>query len=169
MANFKDAGHLLRMAAVFAAGIAIFLIARSIFVPKSFGQYGHYRAAALKEIADKPIMFAGHGTCEACHTDVFDLKSKGVHARVACESCHGPLAAHANDPASLQPPKVEVAVLCVRCHEAGVAKPKSFPQVASAEHSGGVVCNTCHQPHSPRIGDAAGASADAKQSAGGGK
>jgi hypothetical protein len=166
MANLKDAGHLFRMAAVFAAGVIFFLIARSIFVPKSFGQYGHYRGAALQEIAAKPITFAGHGACESCHTDVQEIKSKGVHAHVACESCHGPLAKHADDP-TLQPPKIEVAVLCVRCHEANKAKPKAFPQVVSADHSGGVVCNTCHQPHSPRIGDTTTASAD--KPTGGGK
>jgi uncharacterized CHY-type Zn-finger protein len=159
MANLKDSRHLFRMGGVFAAGILVFLIARNIFVPKSFGQYGHYRAAALEEIASKPIMFAGHGACESCHTDVFEVKSKGVHAHVPCESCHGPLAKHAEDPTALTPPKIDVAVLCVRCHEAGVAKPKSFPQVASADHSGCVVCNTCHQPHSPRIGDTTAAAA----------
>ena len=164
MANLKDSGHLFRMAGVFAAGIALFLIARIIFVPKSFGQYGHYRGAALQEIAAKPIMFAGHGACESCHTDVQETKSKGVHAHVACESCHGPLAKHADDPTALQPPKMDAAVLCVRCHEANKAKPKAFPQVVSADHSGGVVCNTCHQPHSPRIAEAAsGASSSGGQ------
>jgi len=167
MANLKDAGHLFRMAAVFAAGIVLFLVLRAIFVPKSFGQYGHYRGAALAEIAAKPILFAGHGACESCHTDVYEVKSKGVHAPVDCEACHGPLAKHADDPTALQPPKMDVAVLCVRCHEASLAKPQSFPQVKSEEHSGGVVCNTCHQPHSPRIADAGSPSTD--KPSGGGK
>jgi protein-arginine kinase activator protein McsA len=144
------------MAAVFLAGIVLFLVARSLFVPRSFGQYGHYRGAALAEIAAKPVMFAGHQACETCHADVLEVKSKGVHAKVACESCHGPLAKHADDPTSLQPPHIDIAGLCVRCHEANIAKPKSFPQVASADHSGGAVCDTCHKPHSPAItsGDA---------------
>jgi len=151
MANLKDAGHLFRMAAVFAAGIVMFLVIRTVFVPHSFGQYGHYRGAALAEIADRPVMFGGHPACESCHSDVHDLKSKGVHTGVACESCHGPLAKHADDPTVLQPPHIDVAVLCVRCHEANIAKPKTFPQVVSADHSGGVVCDTCHKPHSPKI------------------
>ena len=151
MANFKDAGHLFRMAAVFAVGIVLFLVLRGIFVPRTFGQYGHYRAAAIADVASKPVMFAGHQACESCHTDVLEVKSKGVHAHVACESCHGPLAKHADDPTALQPPHIDVAVLCVRCHEANIAKPKSFPQVVSADHSGGVVCDTCHKPHSPKI------------------
>ena len=151
MANLKDAGHLFRMAAVFAVGIVLFLVLRAIFVPKTFGQYGHYRAAAIADVASKPVIFAGHQACESCHTDVLDVKSKGVHAHVACESCHGPLAKHADNPTALQPPHIDVAVLCVRCHEANIAKPKTFPQVVSADHSGGVVCDICHKPHSPKI------------------
>jgi hypothetical protein len=42
-------------------------------------------------------------------------------------------------------------VLCAGCHEASSAKPKWFPQVVSDKHSGGVPCDTCHQPHSPVI------------------
>ena len=42
--------------------------------------------------------FAGHQTCETCHTDIADTKTKGAHAHVNCEACHGALAAHADDP-----------------------------------------------------------------------
>ena len=139
------------MAAVFAAGIVLFLVLRAIFVPKSFGQYGHYRGAALAEIAAKPIMFAGHGACESCHTEVYEVKSKGVHAHVACEACHGPLAKHADDPVANVPKLPDVANLCRQCHEKDAAKPKWFPQVVTAEHSGGALCNTCHQPHNPHL------------------
>jgi protein-arginine kinase activator protein McsA len=45
----------------------------------------------------------------------------------------------------------DTAVLCARCHEANIAKPKAFPQVVSADHSNGVVCKTCHVPHSPLL------------------
>ena len=113
---------------------------------------------AIKEIAALPISYAGHQVCESCHADILEVKSKGVHKGVACESCHGPLAKHADDPASVQPAKLDTAVLCVRCHEANLAKPKNFPQVVSAEHSGGAPCDTCHQPHSPAIVAVAGGS-----------
>lgn len=152
MGSFKDTEHLLRLASVFIIGLILFVIVRSFLIPKSFGQYGHFRGDAIQEIAARPISFAGHQTCENCHSDVLDLKAKGKHARVACESCHGALANHADDP-SLKPEKLEAAVLCVRCHEASNAKPKWFPQVASEDHSSGVPCDTCHQPHSPVIED----------------
>ncbi|MGB9071259.1 MAG: multiheme c-type cytochrome [Terriglobales bacterium] len=150
MKAFKDAGHLFRLAAVFLAGTLAFLGMRVFLVPKSFGQYGHYRGDAIAEMAARPVKFAGHQACEECHADVLEKKKAGRHARVNCEACHGPLAKHADDP-SVQPVKLDTAVLCVRCHEANAAKPKGFPQVASADHSTGLPCDTCHQPHSPAI------------------
>jgi hypothetical protein len=158
MKAFKDAGHLFRLASVFLVGGILFLVFRGVLVPRSFGQYGHYRGNAIKDTAALPISYAGHQVCESCHADVLEVKSKGVHKRVACEACHGPLATHADDPASVQPAKLDTAVLCVRCHEANLAKPKNFPQVVSAEHSGGAPCDTCHQPHSPAIVAVAGGS-----------
>ncbi len=154
MNAFKDAGHLFRLAAVFVVGFIVFLLLRSFLVPRSFGRYGHYRADAISEIAALPVSYAGHQVCEGCHTDIGDVKSKGVHKGVNCESCHGPQARHADDPGSVTPAKLDTAVLCIRCHQANIAKPKGFPQVDAAEHSGGAACNTCHQPHSPAIGAA---------------
>ncbi len=151
MNAFKDAGHLFRLAAVFVCGILAFLGIRAVLVPKSFGQYGHYRGDALAEVAARPVSFAGHPACEDCHTDVLEKKKSGRHAHVNCEACHGAQAKHADDPGSVQPAKLDTAVLCVRCHEANIAKPKGFPQVVSADHSNGMPCDTCHQPHSPAI------------------
>ena len=51
----------------------------------------------------------------------------------------------------VKPAKLDTAVVCARCHEANAAKPKNFPQVVTADHSGGIACDTCHQPHHPKI------------------
>ncbi len=151
MKRFKDFEHLFRFAFLFGIAIIVFLVVRHFVVPKSFGEYGHYRGAAIAEIAARPIHFAGQQTCEACHTDVATLKMSGMHKGVHCEACHGPLAKHADDPGNVLPAKLDTAHLCVRCHAASAAKPKTFPQVAADEHSGGIACETCHQPHSPAI------------------
>jgi hypothetical protein len=153
--NIKDAGHLFRLAAVFVVGFIVFLVVRNMLVPRSFGKYGHFRADAIPEIQAQPIFFAGHQVCEDCHSEVLDVKKKGRHARVNCEACHGPLAEHTEDPGPVKPVKLDAAVLCVRCHEANIAKPAKFPQVVSSDHSSGLACDTCHQPHSPAI-DAGG-------------
>ncbi len=156
MSVFKDAGHLFRFAGLFVLAFLIFLVVRHYVVPKSFGQYGHYRGDAIGEIAARPVKFAGHETCEMCHSDVADKKKIGKHAHVNCEACHGALASHADDPATITPVLPDTAVLCVRCHAASAAKPKGFPQIDPASHYQGTSCKTCHQPHNPGI-DAGGA------------
>ncbi len=139
---FKDIEHLIRLALVIAIAVVAFIFVRAAVIPRSFGQYGHYRGDAIAEIAARPIAFAGHQVCEGCH---------GKHIVVPCEACHGALSNHAEDPASVTPPKLDTAVVCARCHEANSAKPKTFPQVVTADHSGGIACDTCHQPHKPGI------------------
>jgi len=151
MSRFKDAEHLLRLLLVFLAGMVVFVVVRRILVPRSFGEYGHYRGNAISEIASQPVVFAGHSSCETCHTDVVAVKARGAHARVNCEACHGAQAKHTEDPGTVQPPKLDTAVLCSRCHASNAAKPAHFPQVAAEEHSSGLPCDTCHQPHNPRI------------------
>ena len=148
---FKDTEHLIRLAAVMGIALVAFVVLRAAVVPSSFGQYGHYRGAAIAEAAARPVAFAGHDTCEACHTDVVDQKKQGKHVVVACEACHGAQGRHAEDPASVTPARLDTSVVCSRCHEANSAKPKAFHQVATAEHSGGLACDTCHQPHHPKI------------------
>jgi hypothetical protein len=147
----RDSGHLIRPAAVLLAGLVLFLIVRTALVPKAFGQYGHYRPGALQLIRQHPVAYAGHDQCAMCHDDEAKLKATGKHAGVNCEACHGPLAQHASDPMANVPKLPEVANLCRRCHEKDAAKPKSFPQVVTAEHSGGMLCTECHKPHNPHL------------------
>ena len=93
--------------------------------------------------------------CFACHTTEAAVGSRQQLERaapgVSCEACHGPQAKHANDPGALKPPLPDVANLCRRCHERDAAKPAKFPQVVTAEHSGGAVCTACHVPHNPHL------------------
>jgi uncharacterized CHY-type Zn-finger protein len=136
---------------VLLLGLGLFLAIRAAVVPKGFGKYGHYRPQALALIRSRPIAFAGQDMCLMCHDDQGKARAAGKHARVACEACHGPLADHAADPAAHKPVLPDVANLCRRCHEKDAAKPQGFPQVVTAEHSGGVLCNSCHQPHNPHL------------------
>jgi len=149
--RFKDSEHLVRLAFVFAAGLVLFLAVRHAIVPKGFGELGHYRPGALKDIAALPVKFAGRTTCEACHDEVAKVKNEGKHAGLSCEVCHGPAAAHTQDPTEHAVNKPDPKVLCVRCHEADPARPKSFPQVVSKDHAGDVSCAECHKPHSPKL------------------
>lgn len=148
-----DAGHLVRIAVVFLFALFAFLGLRGLVVPKSFGQYGHYRGDALKEISSRPIVHAGQAACADCHEDILNTKKAGKHAGLKCEGCHGPLASHAADPTAVKPQKPDTAVLCARCHDQNAARPRGFPQVNAKEHSGGAACGDCHQPHTPSLSE----------------
>lgn len=147
----KEAAHLIRLAALFGAGMILFAVVRQQVVPPGFGTLGHYRAGALDDVRSRPVSFAGRAACLDCHDEQRTKLSTGKHRIVGCEACHGPQARHAAEPGE-KPVLPDVATLCARCHEANAAKPKAFPQVVSKEHSGGEKCNSCHQPHSPKFG-----------------
>ncbi len=150
MGDFKDREHLFRVAALFLLGIAVFFVAKAFFVPKDFGVYGHYRAGALADNRARPISYAGMAACVECHTDVAELKNTGRHARLSCESCHGPLAQHASGDIP-KPPRPDGRTACIGCHTANKSKPKFLPQVVIADHAPDGACVECHKPHAPKI------------------
>ena len=151
MKRFKDIEHLVRLAVLFLGGVLVFSIARAQFVPESFGELGHYRANAVDEARVKPLVHAGQAACAECHVDVVDLRAKARHKSIACESCHGPLASHADGTDTVKPKLPVATPLCTHCHAANTGKPKRYPTVDIKEHAGGESCVTCHKPHDPRI------------------
>ena len=148
---FKDKEHLVRMAGIFAIGILIFLGLQMALVPKTFGLYGHYRAAAINEEAAKPLSYAGRATCARCHGAQVEALHGGKHVTIGCEACHGPLRQHAMQPARAKASRPDATKLCATCHETNIARPKWLKQVNTAEHSAGEPCTTCHQPHAPQM------------------
>ncbi|MCL4848557.1 MAG: hypothetical protein KJ066_18580 [Acidobacteria bacterium] len=149
--RFEDYAHVLRLVAIFAAGLVLFLMLRAWLVPDDFGVYGHYRARALDANRDHPVVFAGAQACIDCHGDVAETRAAGRHATVSCEACHGALAAHAAGESDEIPARPDPRVGCERCHDARAGKPVAFPQVDVADHAPEGACTACHQPHSPVI------------------
>jgi predicted CXXCH cytochrome family protein len=148
---FGHKGHLVRMAALYGAGVLAFLLLQAFLVPEGFGVYGHYRAGALEENRVRPTAYAGRAACVECHSDVADVAKDGRHEAVRCEACHGPLAAHAGDPTERKAVRPDARLLCARCHAASVARPARFPQVDGADHAGGEACTACHAAHNPLV------------------
>jgi hypothetical protein len=146
---FEDRGHLLRVAALFALGFAIFLLLRALLVPEGFGVYGHYRAAALDANRQRPIGYAGRAACAPCHSDVGDLLRSGRHKSVGCEACHGALARHALDASTQKATKPDPRAVCLVCHSPSIAKPAGFPRILPADHAPEGSCAECHRPHAP--------------------
>ncbi|MCX6292654.1 MAG: multiheme c-type cytochrome [Bacteroidetes bacterium] len=79
-----------RLLIVFAVFIGMFLVAAAFLKPASFGEYGHYRGNAIKEIAAKEIKFVDRKSCANCHNDNSDALAGAEHALINCQTCHGP-------------------------------------------------------------------------------
>lgn len=150
----KDSRHILHLAIILFIGVTSFIVVRRVLVPASFGEIGHYRAAALEEIKSKPVRHAGAAVCVDCHSDVSDLKATSRHARINCESCHGPGAAHAEDPdsADARPTRhltQDRRLFCGICHMENASRPAFMPQVHLEIHYPKQSCTDCHNPHHP--------------------
>ena len=143
--------YLTRLMIVFVLVASTVAFVRGRLVPKSFGTLGHYRSDALAELASQKPLYAGREACKACHMDVFNLKSKGRHAGLPCEVCHGPSAAHAENPASMKPLTDLDRSFCLHCHDASLSRPAGFPMVDGLTHNSKEDCRACHKPHSPNL------------------
>ena len=150
MARFSSYEHLLRLAAAFAVGVALFAGLRWLLVPADYGVIGPYRLSALTQNQAKPIVYAGQVACVACHSDVAEARQANAHARIGCESCHGALGGHAADPA-VAAVRPDPRMTCVICHIPDAAKPVTFKTVNVEEHAGTETCVSCHPPHAPRL------------------
>lgn len=150
--NPGDWNHLWRLAGLGAVAVLAFVGLRAVAIPATFGQYGHYRGAAILEAREPPLHYAGRADCAACHDDVIAAQktANSRHAALGCETCHGPQLAHVEAPETTKPAALEIAPLCIRCHAKAPGRAARVPQVDVAEHAGGEQCNTCHTAHVPR-------------------
>lgn len=142
--------QLWRLAGVFVVAGGTLVAARHYLIPATFGQDGHYRAAAVATILARPVRYAGRTECADCHAEVVDSGRTGNHRGVSCEVCHGPGAVHAEsggDTATrpMAPPRQ----LCVVCHAYDPSRPTGFPEIDPVEHNALKACTKCHQAHAP--------------------
>lgn len=139
-----------RLLVPFILAIVILVGARHFLVPKTFGKFGHYRAAAIDEIANQKIQYVGQSACVECHEDIAGEKGKSYHKDVSCETCHGASAEHVENPSEHKPhlPK-DRGEKCLLCHEYLVARPTGFPQIVEKTHNPVKLCISCHKPHDP--------------------
>ncbi len=113
--------------------------------------------AALNPVYDGSEFVRDPQVCAGCHEESVTKYKHTTHARafgsnartatekLDCESCHGPMSKHTEDPStawSLSNIAPEGrAQICLQCHSAG----KSQMHWQSSAHSGaGVSCDSCH-------------------------
>ncbi|NIM58018.1 MAG: hypothetical protein GTO16_03615 [Candidatus Aminicenantes bacterium] len=127
-----------------------FIVMRNLLVPSDFGKYGHFRAAAIDELVSQEIQYSEHEMCFECHDDVVKAKNMSYHRGVECEVCHGPAAAHIEDPEGNQLPAPRERGYCPLCHEYLPSRPTGFPQIVSESHNPFRACVSCHDAHDPK-------------------
>lgn len=127
--------------------VGSYLVARIFLTPSSYGEFGHFRGAAIGEAAAKEPVHAGAKACDECHGEVFALQAKGPHQSISCESCHPVARSHVENPEIKVPPLDKN--FCFTCHAPVVGRPEWHKQVVASEHYPDDKCMDCHLPHHP--------------------
>lgn len=152
--------HVLRPLWVVLGLVAVVLLFRLFYVPKSFGigergyMYGWYREANVGDWENFKVKYSGSSEfCNNCHPDKYESIMKTPHAIIICEDCHGPAIDHPVDPPKLIIDKSREQ--CLRCHTY-LAYPSSgradIRGIDPAEHNPDMECAMCHNPHNPMEG-----------------
>ena len=155
--SIRHTKHIFRVALLVVASVVALVLARSLFVPESWGKFGPYRGANVAEQRDKPLRHQGNAACGECHDEQFGIHTEGSHSNVTCELCHASMANHIVDDEMIgEMPVVRDRSLCIRCHLRLDARPDFMPQIQPDQHVeemggefGPEVCIECHDPHSP--------------------
>lgn len=127
--------------------VLVYLGARYVLTPASFGRYGPYRGDALEEISGRSPLHTGRESCESCHAEAAKKVASYEHKTVSCEICHGVGKEHAENS------EIKTARIsdqgCLRCHERDPSRPTWLKQVNSQVHYKGERCIECHIAHQP--------------------
>ncbi|MCK5481117.1 MAG: c-type cytochrome [Gammaproteobacteria bacterium] len=167
--------HIIRLILLIGVVGGVAIGAKVYFTPESFGDYGHYRADSVAEIAAATPIYQGSPSCKSCHSMRHTEWSANIHKAVACETCHGAAGLHPDG----KPPvpsdtrthsliargrydevtqklsiPTDTVSLCTLCHAKMPARPTAQRQIEVSKHAGTQQCIVCHNPHSPRIAQA---------------
>ena len=157
----KSYTHVFRIILILIVVGVVGVAVRAMVLPKSFGEFGHYRGDAIEDEINRPIRNGTNASCLVCHPYIREMHLEGVHHTVSCEFCHGPAADHVKDGKVIAnlPKKEgkEIKTLCLRCHNQIIrARPKesikmvSMPQHLEEKHVRiDHNCNQCHNVHAP--------------------
>lgn len=157
----RHSKHYFRAGFLILGGFLAFLIVRSLLIPPSFGQFGHYRGEALGDEKGRSPFFGSRESCDDCHAEISSIHGRGGHQGVPCQDCHAPLSVHIDsEGVFLEPMPIDRSPrLCLRCHGRLPSRPEKFPQIDVEDHveSKGMplaegVCLNCHQVHNPGLG-----------------
>lgn len=141
--------QIIQLGVIFAAAAVGLFLLRQEFIPETFGDLGHYRAAAVDANAALETRYAGWQMCAMCHPDKVQTKNKSFHKTVSCEACHGPASDHTTNPMQIHPEVPTGREPCLACHSYLASRPTGFPQIIEGRHNPLQACTGCHDSHDP--------------------
>ncbi|HMC13624.1 MAG TPA: c-type cytochrome [Gallionellaceae bacterium] len=144
--------------------IAVFAIvafaAKRFLTAETFYQYGHYRGAAVAEVASKVPKLQGSASCQSCHKEVYAEWAAGIHRKATkndvvqgvvikngpnCEVCHtGPAGNHPSKEAMPLSIEDRVTTITHLDHEVHPADVPGRKLLLSPEDMQGI-CLNCHE------------------------
>lgn len=148
--------HITRLLIIIALLIVGFLVVRSLLIPASFGEYGHYRGNNLEEQMNIPLVHQSSDFCSECHQLQLNDWMESGHRSVNCEVCHGHWEIHNGNLKTMTADKGSGA--CLLCHQKLTGRPSDFPQIGSlamhleeqeVSEEDEYDCIDCHDPHMP--------------------
>jgi hypothetical protein len=140
--------------------------ARMIIAPSFSAVAGDYRyqwhrVANEQEWKDIAVKHQGNSYCKDCHSAEVEKVAVSAHAKVLCETCHGPAYNHPADPKKLSVDKGRH--LCLPCHSNLPYRPSAYNELPVEEirpqpvttlkminpddHNPDLECVACHDPH----------------------
>jgi hypothetical protein len=145
-------GALLATAAIvgLSAALAVVFFVGAVALASFASEYGFHPDTNADAWRARSPVFGTASRCADCHGPEQAKLTSATHAGIGCESCHGPLGAHALASPGTREAEANVATptdaVCVTCHVAAVGRPVGFRQIVPADHYV-TTCLQCHDPH----------------------
>lgn len=141
--------QLVRLTIVVVAFLAVTIATWAFVIPPSLKDMDLHRAATVSRERDFPVRYAGAPVCRDCHEEENDMRLGGFHRNLSCETCHGPLYDHTEDPLENPAEAPRGRGFCPICHTYDASRPTGFPQIDPILHNPRIPCTECHAAHDP--------------------
>jgi hypothetical protein len=138
-----------RIIVLFVVLAVVLFVVRQFILPPSLKDPVLQKASATEREAAREVKYAGAQVCTGCHEKQHDVKAKGYHRDLTCESCHGAAQKHTENPTDVKPSTPKKRDYCGYCHTYNSSRPTGFPQINPDTHNPRKPCITCHNPHNP--------------------
>lgn len=127
--------------------LAVLLFVFGAAVSAGADQFGFHPEKNTRAWIDLAPTYGQSALCQKCHSAESAILASAQHKGIACESCHGPLAAHAADGTVPVAPVARSNEVCAVCHTRVLGRPAAFPQHDPDTHYISTSCLQCHSAH----------------------